>query len=111
MRAMRMLLGAIALAASFATTDSHAGQVQTLYTSPAHHRIAAFAQDGGLVAWFAPDPHGCNLVWLWQIGSAQQRLPAQGAGYHNVTCRWRFKPGGRGTGTIRSSPATAPITG
>jgi len=106
-RAMRMLLGAIALAASFATTDSHAGQVQTLYTSPAHHPIAAFAQDGGLVAWFAPDPHGCNLVWLWQIGSAQQRLPAQGAGYHNVTCRWQV-PAGSPVGLAVAENSGAP---
>ena len=56
MQAMRMLFGALALAASILHTGNRAGQVETLYTSPAHRTIAAFAQDGGLVAWFAPDP-------------------------------------------------------
>ena len=89
---MRMLLGAIAVAASFAHADTHTGQVQTLYTSPAHRTIAAFAQDDGLVAWFAPGSKACNAVWLWQLGGAQQHLPAQGSGYHNVTCTWQVPP-------------------
>jgi hypothetical protein len=87
---MRMLLGAIAVAASFVHTDTRTGQVQTLYASPAHRTIAAFAQDDGLVAWFAPKrSKGCNLVWLWQLGAARLPLPAQGAAYHNVTCAWQ----------------------
>jgi hypothetical protein len=91
---MRMLLGALALAASILHTGSRAGQVETLYTSPAHRTIAAFAQDGGLVAWFAPkDSKGCNEVWLWQLGSARQPLPRQGAAYHNVTCGWQVPAG------------------
>jgi len=91
--AMRMLLGALALAASVLHTATRAGQVETLYTSPAHRTIAAFAQDGGLVAWFAPSKRGCNEVWLWQIGSAKQQLPAEGEGYHNVTCGWQVPAG------------------
>lgn len=93
MRAMRMLLGAFALAASFLHTTTRAGQVETLYTSPAHRAIAAFAQDGGLVAWFAPSAgeKGCNEVLVWQLGSGQQRLPA--AKYHNVTCDWQIPSG------------------
>jgi hypothetical protein len=90
---MRMLLGAIAVAASFVHADTHTGQVQTLYTSPAHRTIAAFAQDDGLVAWFTPGSKTCNAVWLWQLGGAQQHLPAQGSGYHNVTCTWQVPPG------------------
>src|SRR6266481_878153 len=89
---MRMLLGAIAVAASFVHADTRTGQVQTLYTSPAHRTIAAFAQDDGLVAWFTPGSKSCNAVWLWQLGGAQQHLPAQGAGYHNVTCAWQVPP-------------------
>jgi hypothetical protein len=86
---MRMLLGALALAASILHTSTRAGQVQTIYTSPAHRTIAAFAQDGSLVAWFAPKgSKGCNEVWLWQLGSARQPLPAEGAAYRNVTCGW-----------------------
>jgi hypothetical protein len=87
---MRMLLGALALAASILHTGNRAGQVETLYTSPPHRTIAAFAQDGGLVAWFAPKASkGCNEVWLWQLGSARQPLPREGAAYHNVTCGWQ----------------------
>lgn len=90
---MRMLLGALALAASIVHSGTRTGQVETLYTSPAHQRIAAFAQDGGLVAWFAPGRKPCNDVWLWQLGSAQQRLPAQGAANRNVTCGWQVPSG------------------
>jgi hypothetical protein len=92
---MRMLLGALALAASLLHTVTRAGQVETLYTSPAHRAIAAFAQDGDLVAWFAPSggEKGCNEVWVWQIGSAQQHLPAEGPTSHNVTCDWQVPAG------------------
>jgi hypothetical protein len=86
---MRMLLGALALAASFVHGAAHAGQVQTLYTSPPHQRIQAFAQDGELLAWFEPSASKCNAVWVWQLGSAKEPLPAQGAKFHNVTCRWQ----------------------
>jgi hypothetical protein len=89
---MRMLLGALALAASIVHSATRAGQVETLYTSPAHQAIAAFAQDDGLVAWFAPSSKPCNDVWLWQLGSAKQSLPAQGPGFHNVTCDWQVPP-------------------
>ena len=90
-----MLLGALALAASIVHVGTRAGQVETLYTGPAHHFIAAFAQDGDLVAWFAPDadPQACNTVWLWQLGSGQQRLPAQGPANRNVTCKWQVPQG------------------
>lgn len=89
-----MLLGALALAASIFHTATRAGQVQTIYTSPAHRTIAAFAQDGSLVAWFAPrDAKGCNEVWLWQLGSARQPLPAEGAANRNVTCGWHVPAG------------------
>ncbi len=89
-----MLLGALALAASIVHSTTRAGQVETLYTSPARHTIAAFAQDGALVAWFSPGSGRCNNVWLWQLGgSVKQSLPAQGAGYHNVTCDWQVPPG------------------
>lgn len=92
---MRMLLGALALAASVLHTATRTGQVETLYTSPAHRAIAAFAQDGGLVAWFTPaqDEKGCNEVWVWQLGSGQQHLPREGSKYHNVTCNWQVPSG------------------
>ena len=91
-----MLLGALALAASILHTGTRAGQVETLYTSPVHRSIAAFAQDGGLVAWFsrfapAAGETGCNEVFVWQLGSGQQQLPA--AKFHNVTCNWQIPTG------------------
>ena len=107
---MRMLLGAIAVAASFVHADTRTGQVQTLYTSPAHRTIAAFAQDDGLVAWFTPGSKSCNAVWLWQLGGAQQHLPAQGAGYHNVTCAWQVPPDSPvGLAVARNSGCTSRI--
>ncbi|HEY4414057.1 MAG TPA: hypothetical protein VGN06_13770 [Gaiellaceae bacterium] len=90
---MRTLLGALALAASILHSSARAGQVETLYTGPAHRTIAAFAQDDGLVAWFAPNTKACNDVWVWQLGGAQQHLPAEGSGYHNVTCGWQVPAG------------------
>jgi len=90
---MRTLLGALALAASILHSSARAGQVETLYTGPAHRTIAAFAQDDGLIAWFAPNSKGCNDVWVWQLGGAQQHLPAEGSGYHNVTCGWQVPAG------------------
>jgi hypothetical protein len=105
---MRTLLGALALAASLVHTASRAGQVETLYTSPAHRTIAAFAQDGNLVSWFAPAASGCNEVWVWQLGGAQQRLPAQGPASHNVTCDWQVPSGspvGLAVATNGGSPA------
>jgi hypothetical protein len=90
---MRMLVGALALAASFVHTAAQPGQVQTLYTSPVHQRIDAFAQDDGLVAWFTPGAaKTCNAVWVWELGSIKQQLPAQGSAYHNVTCSWQVPP-------------------
>ena len=106
---MRMLLGALALAATIVHTGTRSGQVETLYTGPAHHVIAAFAQDGDLVAWFAPDadPKACNDVWVWQLGSAQQRLPAQGPTNRNVTCKWQV-PAGSPVGLAVASNGGSP---
>jgi len=84
---MRMLLGALALAASLVHGSGHVGQVETLYASD--HRIQAFAQDGELLAWFEPDAKQCNTVWVWQLGHAKESLPAQGSKFPNVTCRWQ----------------------
>jgi len=86
---MRMLLGALAFAATIVHGSVHAGQVQTLYTSPAHQRIQAFAQDGELLAWFEPNATKCNAVWVWQLGSEKVQLPSQEPSDHNVTCKWQ----------------------
>jgi hypothetical protein len=84
---MRMLLGALGLAATFLHGSAGPGLVQTLYTSPPNQRIQAFAQDGERLAWFEPGTSKCNAVWVWQLGSAQFRMPSQQA--RNVTCRWQ----------------------
>ena len=104
-----MLLGALALAASIVHGYARAGQVQTLYTSPAHQRIQAFAQDGQLLAWFEPSTKTrvCNLVWVWQLGHAKETLPAQGSAYHNVTCLWQV-PAGSPVGLALASNGGSP---
>src|SRR5215472_6649070 len=89
---MVMLLGAVALAASIVNAGGQSGQVQTLYQSPRHQTIGAFAQDRGVLAWFEPGAKRCNVVWVRQ-GVVKDPLPAQGTAYRNVTCRWQVPPG------------------
>jgi len=106
-----MLLGALAIAATVVHVHGsvRAGQVQTLYTSPAHQRIQAFAQDGDLLAWFEPSTktRACNLVWVWQLGHGKETLPAQGPSFHNVTCLWQVPPASP-VGLALASNAGAP---
>jgi hypothetical protein len=82
-----LLAAALGLAAAIAPA-AHDPSVETLFEQP-HARITAFAQDGPLVAWFAPGARGCNAIHVLslQIGG-QVLLPAQGA-QRNVTCHWR----------------------
>ena len=85
---MRPLLAALGLAASAAlgTAAPKDPTVQTLYAPP-HGTIAAFAQDGPLVAWFAPSTKGCNIVHVLSLANGLQvQLPTQAG--RNVTCRW-----------------------
>jgi hypothetical protein len=91
---MLSLLGALALAASIVHPAGHSGQVQTLYQSPPHQAISAFAEDRGVLAWFEPDAKRCNVVWVLQ-GVVKDSLPAQGGTYRNVTCRWQVPSGSR----------------
>lgn len=89
---MVLLLGALALASSIVHPAGRPGQVQTLYQSPPHHRISAFAENHGVLAWFEPNPKKCNVVWVLQ-GVVRDSLPAQGGSYRNVTCRWQVPAG------------------
>jgi hypothetical protein len=89
---MVSLLGALALAASIVHSAGHAGQVQTLYQSPPHQAIGAFAEDRGVLAWFEPNAKRCNVVWVLQ-GVVRDPLPAQGGRYRNVTCHWQVRAG------------------
>ncbi len=100
MTSMGMLIAAIALAASLvqplaaspARRLATAGQVpQTLYASPSG-TIQAFAQDGPLLAWFAPSTKVCNTVWVLSLDNGGSvRLPDETAA-RNVTCRWDVAP-------------------
>src|SRR5438309_6308281 len=84
---MRALLAAaLGLAAVVANAAPVAPSIQTLYTRP-HGTIEAFAQDGPLVAWFAPGKP-CNTVHVRSLANGLQvRLPTQGSA-RNVTCKW-----------------------
>jgi hypothetical protein len=100
---MGMLIAAIALLASLVQPPAHASGRQlasakasphTLYTAPTG-TIQAFAQDGPVLAWFAPGTTktGCNSVRVLSLDNGGQiRLPDQTAAAHNVTCRWDVAP-------------------
>jgi hypothetical protein len=100
---MVLLLGALALASSIVHPAGRPGQVQTLYQSPTHHTISAFAENHGVLAWFEPNPTKCNVVWVLQ-GVVRDSLPAQGGSYRNVTCRWQV-PAGSTVGLALASGA------
>jgi hypothetical protein len=96
---MGLFLATVALVASFLHPeaapmhlDASAKQPQTLYTSPSG-KIAAFAQDGSVLAWFAPSTKQCNKIWLLSLGtSGQVSLPDESASSRNVTCQWDVVP-------------------
>lgn len=83
---MRSLLGAVAaLAAVLAQPAAAAPKPQTLWLV-AHSNIAAFAQDGQTLAWFAGGGT-CNVVHLQSLASGVgYDLPKQTA--ENVTCKF-----------------------
>ncbi|MDX6486888.1 MAG: hypothetical protein QOF43_2041, partial [Gaiellaceae bacterium] len=85
---MRSLLAAALGAAAAAFHGAAAGpHAETLLTIP-QGTIAAFAQDGDLVSWFAPSTTSCNSVHVLSLTNGLQiELPAQGSA-RNVTCRW-----------------------
>src|SRR2546422_6215705 len=89
---MRSLLAAaLSLAATVVPTASAAPKMETLYVRP-HGTVAAFAQDGPLIAWFAPSTTRCNTVHVLSLANGLQvHLPAQGSA-RNVTCRWDVMP-------------------
>jgi len=85
---MRVLLAAaVSLVAAVVSAAGAAPRTQTLY-SRASGTISAFAQDGGIIAWFTPKARGCNAVHVKQLDNPLRAdLPTQGNS-HNVTCRW-----------------------
>ena len=79
----------VAVAAAGVAVVSHTATraPQTVWVSPPHGTIAAFAQDRSEMAWFAPGGRTCNLVHLRSTTAPVEiELPSQAA--HNVTCRF-----------------------
>ena len=79
-------VGAVIAATHAAAATPHP---VTLYAR-ANTTVAAFAQDGPLVAWFykARNAKGCNGVHVLSLGNGLQAdLPQQGRA-RNVTCTW-----------------------
>jgi hypothetical protein len=90
---MRTVLAALALAASGVHPAAAAPRLQTLYQLPPHQQVAAFAQDGAYVAWFAPSSKTCNVVHVLSLANGGQiRLPDESPNARNVTCRWEVVP-------------------
>jgi hypothetical protein len=105
---MGPLIAAIALAASLLqppaarphlpaeATARHLAITATaprlLYQVP-RGTIAAFAQDGSVVAWFVASTKGCNVVHVRSlVNGAQWALPDESSGAVNVTCAWEVAP-------------------
>jgi hypothetical protein len=100
---MGMFIAAIALVASLVSPPAAAqsrkpasakATPQTLYAAPSG-TIQAFAQDGPLLAWFAPGTKktACNSVRVLSLDNGGQiRLPDQTSTAPNVTCRWDVAP-------------------
>jgi hypothetical protein len=86
---MRPLTAALVAAAVAAPASAAAVHPSTLYVRP-HGPIVAFAQDRGLVAWFAPGTgRACNVVHVLSPSNGLHWvLPAHGRSAHNVTCSW-----------------------
>jgi hypothetical protein len=84
---MGFLLAAVAAAAALLThSGTAAAAPQTLLSIS--HPVAAFAQDGQVVAWFAPGDAGrCNTVHLLKLDNGVNvDLPSQTS--QNVTCHF-----------------------
>ena len=109
---MRVLIAA-AGAISFLVGGGAAGpHLETLYKSPSGP-IAAFAQDGSLLAWFEPRRQSCNRVQMLSLDGVRVTLPNQRAGHQNVTCRWNvtgpIQLALGGTGALWSLHEQAPV--
>jgi hypothetical protein len=98
---MASLVAAVALAASLVQPGAAVAErriaapsarPQTLYQL-SRGTIQAFAQDGPLVAWFAPSANACNTVTVLSLANGTRAtLPDESATAPNVTCRWEVVP-------------------
>jgi hypothetical protein len=119
------LITAIALAAALVLSPAGVSErkiaagdpvPQTLYTSPSG-TIQAFAQDGQILAWFAPSTKACNSVFVLSLDiGGSVRLPEETSTARNVTCRWDVAPpvnlalaGTDALWTLREPQATLPF--
>ena len=85
-----MLLAAVGLLSLIGSAGG-GPPLQTLYRDPAG-KIDAFAQDGSLLAWFAPSVKRCNAVHVLSLANGTKvTLPRQSGGTPNVTCRWELR--------------------
>jgi hypothetical protein len=90
--AVRTVLAALGIASVIGSSGG-VPKVQTLYRSGGGP-IDAFAQDGSLLAWFAPSSSSrfCNTVHVLSLANGTRvSLPRQGRNVHNVTCRWTLR--------------------
>ncbi len=85
---LSLLATALGLLTAVTPTVSSTPRTETLYARPGGGTIAAFAQDGSLISWFAPGARRCNRVHVMSLANPlKTTLPLQG-GARNVTCRW-----------------------
>jgi hypothetical protein len=85
---MRSLVAAaLGLVAAIAHSPAVWPHPETLYARPGG-TIAAFAQDGPLIGWFAPKEGRCNRIHVLSLDNGLEvKLPLQGSA-RNVTCLW-----------------------
>jgi hypothetical protein len=89
---MRALLAALGVAAVLAAPTAAAPpRPQTLFESPAHQSISAFAQDGRLLAWLSPSENSCNRVHVLDLDDGL-KIALPSTTIQNVTCRWDIVP-------------------
>ena len=102
MAAMRSLLAAAVCGRGRGLPLAPApGRARRRSTPTRDTTIAAFAQDGALVAWFSPSRARCNIVHVISLANPlQTTLPLQGSA-RNVTCRW----------VVGSTPVTLALAG
>lgn len=88
MPGMRSLLAAaVGVVAAFVQSAAAGQQApQTIYSHAG--RIAAFAQDGPQIAWFAPGRKRCNTVHVRSLANGLKVVVPKQDGARNVTCTW-----------------------
>jgi hypothetical protein len=90
-RAMGLVVAVVATLAAVVSPAATRAEPQTVWFTPPHGTIAAFAQDGTEMAWFAPGRRGCSVVRLRSTDQpASIDLPSQTA--RNVTCHFVRDP-------------------